>query len=113
MDSEEFGTLVIWLCAIGVFVWFVWLDDSKLRYEVQYDAEVTIENKPHDCKFLTAPMGRKNCSYEKEVSIILFGKGVRTGEPIISYDEGETWRLNKGGPTDGGAVRVYWVRTEN
>ena len=30
--------------------------------------EFFIINKPHDCDFMSAPLGRKNCHYEKDVS---------------------------------------------
>ncbi len=112
--DDGIGAFVFWAVVIGAIVWFGGLDDSKLRYEIQYDdAEVTVDDKPHDCEFLTAPMGRKNCSYQKEVSVALFSKDVATGEPIISYDEGETWQWNRGGYTNGGRVHIYWVRTED
>ena len=111
--NEDSGCFIIFLCVIGAIIWYVWLDDSKLRYEYQHDAEVTVENKPRDCDFLTAPLGRKNCSYKKEVSITLFGKDKKTGRPIVSYDDGENWYLNEGGPTDGSEVRIYWVQSED
>ena len=114
MNDDGIGCLFIIFCAIGVLIWFAWLGDSKLRYEIQYDdAEVTVDDKPHDCEFLTAPMGRKNCSYRKEVSVALLSKNVATGEPIISYDEGETWQWNGSGLTSGRRVHLYWVRTED
>ena len=113
MDDGGFGWL-IWMCAIGAFVWFTWLDDSKLRYEIQYyDTEVIVEDMPPDCDFMTAPLGRKNCSFQKNVAIVLFSKDIQKGEPIISYDDGETWDWNRGGPTNGGRVHVFWVRTED
>jgi len=111
--DDEIGTFVFWAVVIGAIVWFAWLDDSKLRYEIQYDAEIIVDDKPRDCEFLTAPMSRKNCSYQKEVSVALFSKDVATGEPIISYDEGETWQWNGSGLTSGRRVHLYWVRTED
>jgi len=111
MSNGGFGIL-LWLCVIGAFVWFAWLDDSEFRYEFQYkDAEVTFDDKPHDCEFLTAPLGRKNCSYEKEVSIVQFSRDIKTGAAIISYDGGVTWNGNRGGPMNGKRVHVYWVKT--
>ena len=109
MDSDG----LIWLCVLGAIAWFAWLDDSKIRYKIQYDAEVTVDDKPRDCEFLTAPLGRKNCSYQKEVSIVRYSQDTQEGGPIISYDEGETWQWNPGGPTAGRQVHVYWVRTND
>lgn len=109
--DDGFGA-IFWLCILGAIVWFAWLDDSKLRYEIQYDdAEVTAVEKPRDCDFLTAPLGRKNCSYKKEVSIARFSVSVK-GEPIVSYNEGETWHPNPFGPKSGARVEIYWVRTK-
>ncbi len=107
--SDEPGCFFIFWAMIAAVVWFAWLGDSELRYNVQYNGEVTYQDKPHDCDFLTAPLGIKNCSYEKEVSIFRFSIDIK-GEPIISYDDGETWHWNKDGPTNGKGVRVYWVR---
>ena len=112
MEGDGCGT-VIWLGLIAAVVWFAWLDDSAIRYEIQFDAEVVVEDRPRDCDFMTAPLGRKNCSYRKEVSVVLYSIGANEGEPIISYDEGETWYVNPGGPTSGKRVRVYWIRTES
>ena len=102
------SALVFWLCVLVVAAWFGWLDDSKLRYEMAYD-DVIYEDKPHDCDFITAPLGRKNCRYEKKVLIVYYSIGVN-GNPIISRDHGENWYVNKGGPTDGMSVYISWVR---
>ena len=101
------GALILW-SIIGAIVWFAWLDDSKLRYNFQYD-EVSYDEKPRDCDFLTAPLGKKNCSYEKEVSIVQYSISV-SGDPIISYDEGKTWHVNEGGPITGTGVWVSWAK---
>ena len=107
MDSDGFVGL-FWMCVFAVFAWFAWVGDSKLRYEIQYN-DVSFTDKPHDCEFMTAPLGRKNCKYEKEVSVTLFAIGV-SGDPIISTDEGENWYKNKGGPTHGDRVFISWVK---
>ena len=110
--DEDWWAGLIWFCAISAFVWFVWLGDSKFRYEIQY-AEAVVDDKPHDCEFMTAPLGKKNCSYQKEVSIALFSRDTKKGEPIISFDEGKTWTRNLGGPTKGERVYVSWVKTND
>ena len=108
---DEPGCFIIFWAMIAAFIWFTWLGDSELRYNVQYD-EVTYIDKPHDCDFLTAPLGIKNCSYEKNALLMLFSISIK-GEPIVSYDDGENWYRNEGGPTNGKGVRVYWVKTED
>ncbi len=121
MDIDRFHILIFWSAIIGAIVWFVWLDDSKFRYEIQYDdADLIFDDKPRDCEFLTAPLGRKNCSYEKEVLMFFFSRDLETDEQIISYDEGETWERNRDESTKvtyRGAinkrVHVVWVKTED
>ena len=89
MDSDGFVGL-FWMCVFAVFAWFAWVGDSKLRYEMQYN-DVSFTNKPHDCDFMTAPLGMKNCSYEKKVSETARFSISVDGEPIISHDKGESW----------------------
>ena len=58
---------------------------SKWAYCWVYEADsddVHIEKKPHDCKFMTAPIGDKHCRYERVVSV---EKG--SGIEIIDWDE--------------------------
>jgi hypothetical protein len=53
---------------IGKPAWY-----SKLRYSIQYDVpydQVSKDNEPHDCGFMTAPIGEKNCHYEIEATKI-------------------------------------------
>jgi hypothetical protein len=91
------------------FIWALfWCSDavwhSKLRYSLQYNvnlSKVTIDDKPHDCEFLTAPLGEKHCDYETSVSTIRWATST-TGQPIASYDEGKTWATF----TPNAAVRV-------
>jgi hypothetical protein len=57
------GTAVLY--AVWDSEWF-----NKTRYSLAND-DVTYEHvivsaKPHDCDFMTAPMGEKNCHYKKE-----------------------------------------------
>ena len=112
MDDDDVGCLFWALVIIAPIVWFGGLDDSEIRYEYQYEVDkVVIDDKPRDCDFLTAPLGKKNCSYQKELLFARFSKDKQAGRPIIPYDEGKTWTLNTGGPTSGEGVHVYWVRT--
>lgn len=123
----------IFLLIIGGIVWFAWLDDSKIRYEFEYSgAELEIVDKPHDCDFLTAPMGMKNCSYQKKVNIHFYSKfppssgdmfgpindpwdseNLIPGAPIVSFNNGKTWLFNRGGPMRGKLVMISWSRTND
>lgn len=52
--------------------------------------KVIIEKKPHDCEFSAAPLGDKNCHYEKVMSKMMWSTSTK-GDPIVSEDDGKTW----------------------
>jgi hypothetical protein len=66
---------------------------AKWRYAAANgvpSSQVYIQDKPHDCAFLAAPLGEKYCHYERTVSITRWASSL-TGSPIVSYDDGKTW----------------------
>jgi hypothetical protein len=80
---------------IGAFLWSlpgtIW--HAKWRYAATYDlpsTNVYVQDKPHDCAFLAAPLGDKFCHYERTVSITRWATS-QTGNPVVSYDDGKTW----------------------
>jgi len=80
---------------IGIFLWSlpgtIW--HAKWRYAATYDipsSQVYVQDKPHDCAFLAAPLGEKYCHYERTVSVTRWATS-QTGNPIVSYDDGKTW----------------------
>jgi hypothetical protein len=80
---------------IGVFLWSlpgtIW--HAKWRYAAAYgipSSQLYIQDKPHDCAFLAAPLGEKYCRYERTISTVHWAKSTE-GNPIISYDDGKTW----------------------
>jgi hypothetical protein len=82
---------------IGIFLWSlpgeIW--HSRWRYSTAYNissSDVYVQDKPHDCAFLAAPLGEKYCHYERTVSITRWATS-QTGNPIISYDDGKTWSI--------------------
>jgi hypothetical protein len=83
------GLLVYLVCAyVPGEVWH-----SKWRYELQYDVEsskIQYDKEPHDCEFLTAPLGNKHCHYERSVATLRWATST-TGLPIASFDDGKTW----------------------
>ena len=103
-------------------------DDWRLKYAIEYSVDserVTVEHKPHDCDWSSAPLGNKHCHYKAMITIrnsekqIVGGTSVKlatstTGEPIISYDDGETWKINPAGnnlkPV---GVSVFWRKVED
>jgi hypothetical protein len=94
---------------VGVIIFFaLWsllLDivHSKYLYALWYGVgtdKIFINNRPHDCAFLAAPLGEKYCSYVRNVSTVRWATS-QAGNPIISYDEGKTWQAFS---PDAGAV---------
>jgi hypothetical protein len=87
-------------------LWFVWLahvSDWQWLYALQYDVEsahVTIDNKPHDCEWGAAPIGEKNCHYER----------------VIHYDDGKAYPRPDGYgavPAVAPFVHVSWSKVND
>jgi hypothetical protein len=127
--EDEGGALVALIflgVAVYVFVPGSWI--NALWYGVQYKvafSEVHTSNKPSDCDWSRAPLGNKGCHYKAVVGAYnaagdlvagdyapKYGKDIRTGDPIISYDGGKTWRWSSVADPDltVKAVRVEWVK---
>lgn len=104
---------LLWLVLALVFLWFGWLDESEIRFRLQYGAEISLDTKPHDCEFLAAPLGKKYCAYEPQLHrVVMYSMDKESGEPIISYDEGETWAWNPGGPKETKKIAfMTWEKT--
>jgi hypothetical protein len=84
------GTLVVATVIIGSADY---LFDGRVKYALRYSVareNVTIGKKPHDCDWSAAPIGNKNCHYDKVVNSVRTGND-RTGRKVVSYDEGKTW----------------------
>lgn len=74
---------------------------AKWRYALAYNLssdKIIINDHPHDCAFLAAPLGEKYCHYERTVSTTRWATSpadinglYAAGQPIVSYDEGKTW----------------------
>jgi len=78
----------MFLCSLPGAIWH-----AKWRYAAAYgipSSQLYVQDKPHDCAFLAAPLGEKYCRYERTISTVRWAKSTE-GNPIISYDEGKTW----------------------
>jgi hypothetical protein len=110
------GLFVFWLiyqAAIGA--WY-----SKVRYAAQYGVDyshVYKDKKPHDCEWLAAPLGDKNCHYDAEArkDSVMTSTDRTTGRPIVSYDEGKSWSWNDGDYPAKAESNVYvsWQKVED
>jgi hypothetical protein len=82
---------------IGVFLWSIPGDiwHSRWRYSLAYDLssdQVVIDERPHDCAFLGAPLGEKYCHYDRDIWTLHWATST-AGAPIASYDDGKTWNV--------------------
>jgi hypothetical protein len=113
-DKEGCLGAFLGLFFLAYFAW-TWVSDTKLRYAVQYGIntdQVTIATEPADCDFMHAPLGQKDCHYEKTVLVIKRGTDTKSSRPIISYDEGRTWNWDDGDTAPRGtSVSVFWVKS--
>lgn len=86
---------ILWGLGAYVVVWLA--PEAEWAYKWRYAAEkegfdgakIRVNRKPHDCDFLTAPLGSKHCHYERRIDTIrVFAKD---GTRRASYDDGQTW----------------------
>jgi hypothetical protein len=85
-----FAAIGVWLISIPGQIWH-----AKWRYALQYSLssdKIYAGTAPHDCGFLTAPIGEKYCHYERVISTTRWATSTQ-GLPIISWDEGKTWNV--------------------
>ncbi len=110
------GIVLVWFALAG----FSDLWNSKLRfsmfYSVDYD-QVTIQKKPTDCDFFHAPIGDKDCHYEKVVGTVRVRSDnsdlARYSVNYVSFDEGKTWTVDDAHPPTKPQVVVSWEKMED
>jgi len=118
-------SIVVLLFIVGAMLWgagaylVVWLaPEAEWAYRWRYAAEkegfdgakINLSRKPHDCDFLTAPIGSKHCHYERRVETIRV-ISTRDGIRRASFDEGKTWQTIKGGLDP--LVLVTWAKIDD
>jgi hypothetical protein len=109
MKAAAFWAAVIAAC------WIIFGDNAvhyAVRYNVPFES-VTIAPKPHDCEFLTAPIGDKHCDYETDVAAVRTNTDIKTHKPIVSFDDGKTWNWDTGSFPATPSVTVNWKRVNN
>jgi len=100
----------IWLIALIIGDPFYTKTIYSLENGIPYNA-VTLNEKPHDCEFLTAPLGAKHCHYEAD--IISSYKSRKSGEAITcSYDLGKTWVADCWGDSPSHLL-LHWKRVDD
>jgi hypothetical protein len=94
---------------VGYFLKYSTLVGFSGAWKVATYEQVIVDPRPHNCEWLTAPLGSKHCHYDPVV------RSVRTsvtdkGEAVVSYDEGETSHANAFSETPG--IYVSWQKIE-
>lgn len=85
---------------------------TKWRYGLAddlKDADYVMEKHPHNCEFMSAPMGSKHCHYDKEVGTIRIR--IRNGGREMSNDDGTTWSNADAGTR--ARVFVSWTKIQD
>ena len=82
--SDDSGTFWFYAIVIALIVGVPATWHSKWRYALQYNLSpslISIDAQPHDCDFLSAPLGEKHCDYRRIVAPDLDDNG-----KVVSLD---------------------------
>jgi len=120
VSNRSLGAIVAWV----IVAWLVFegldgLWHSKWRYSWSYSvdpAQVTMEKKPTDCDFLRAPLGEKECHYERQVSTVrVMTKELEFLRSVnyVSSDDGKTWTVDTASPPTQPQVLISWEKVED
>ena len=97
---------VIGIVMAGAWAIFGPAEDQLISKYDLHVGHVQVANKPNDCKFETAPLGQKNCHYEKRIVLLNHAGEIIGGEAKLPRAESVVAR-----PTDKVAdVYVDWVK---
>ena len=72
--------------------------------------DISVDKKPHDCDWETAPLGGKNCHYEEQTAETIIALSTDRRR-IVSYDGGKSWFW--AAPGDRPHVSISWVRIDD
>lgn len=98
--------VVIMIVMAGAWAIFGPIEDQLMsKYSLQVE-HVQVAKKPNDCKFETAPLGQKNCHYEKRVVLLNHAGEIIGGDEVTANGKHVVTK-----PT-GKVVDVYvnWVK---
>ena len=102
----------LFFAVIGDILMYI-APSSPYGYAAKYnvnDSYVVMNRKPHDCEWVSAPLGDKHCHYKVEVSSVRTGTSKDGTTPLVSYDEGKTWSFNTDHVKP--SVVVSWTKVE-
>jgi hypothetical protein len=126
------GSVLVFAGIVAYITWVGGLDTVWYAavYKVSTD-QVHVNKKPIDCDYYYAPVGHKGCQYEAVVKAYdkagsqvggdgapIYSHDAKTEVPIISYDDGKTWRRvdPEYDPDEFAKVQsvvVYWMKVED
>jgi len=98
---------LVGLAILLVVVWWFLPNDWSIKYAAQYmidTAQVTVEHKPHNCDWDSAPIGSKHCRYEAVVTVYN-----KHGEVIEWGNRTDPAPIDQ----DAAKVHVGWQRVED
>jgi hypothetical protein len=90
VSSSDGPTVFVVLVIAAIALWYGVVRDSdwlaKVNAKSQYGVPISkiqiVGNRPHDCEFMTAPLGEKHCSYKGEYRAEWFTLS-KNNEPIV------------------------------
>jgi hypothetical protein len=90
------GKSLLWtgliISALVAFWPFLSPSPSKTWYALRHNVpvkQIEIEKAPHDCAFLTSPLGAKQCHYEAKVTIMNHASAARGTLLVVTYERVE------------------------
>lgn len=78
--------VLFWSLILFGFWPYLSLDITKSWYAITNGIpvrDITLERKPYDCDFMTAPIGRKHCNYEANMDV--FTDIAKTKKLVVQY----------------------------
>jgi hypothetical protein len=107
------GLLGFAFLAVSVVLLYLWLTPTSFLLKRQYglqSSHVLTEKVPTDCDFMSAPLGRKNCHYEQQITL-LGSQGDAIGGDVVMPNGGhiETSLIPSRVVTD---VSIKWVKVQ-
>lgn len=85
---------LFWFLVIGLgglyLLWLIIYEFSPTAKQIEWDYRIDVSHievapKPHDCEFMSAPIGEKHCHYDQYLSLVN-ARGEFVGGDTVSDD---------------------------
>ena len=132
MGDYDIGKAVGWLAAFilfGLIVFAIFsFSADQWWYSFEYGVDpklVSVDARPTDCDFMHAPLGSKDCHYQRGVTAYnargevvggdytpKYSHDTKTGRTLVSRDNGVNWDWLVGDIPDPKVARVWvtWIK---